>query len=259
MSLYCTPQDLELEGLPAAATASVASSRLRMCRAQSNIADSYLTGRYTLPLLAKVDVVEHVAATGSTGTGVLTSAIPSGVAVTQAYGVRLEVLTTGGSGVATARVSIDSGNTWQTTFTIVTGNRTVTISSTESLTLTFDSGTWFDGDLFYIPVSYGALTSHVVAMASRHLLRRRGFDPDSAYEEIVLAAKEAIKWLEGVKANGPDPGLTDSTTGVVEGSFLFEPEDFQDGEGRREWQSVMGRRGRSKASSLAVTDMDEWS
>ena len=252
MSLYCTPQDLELEGLPTAATATVASSRLRMCQAASNDADSIISpARYTLPIADVVGFVEHVAATGSTGTGTISVAIPSGVTITRAYGVRLEVLTTGGSGVATARVSIDCGVTWQATFTITTGTRTVTLSSTESLTLTFDSGTWFDGDLHYIPVGYKALTSACVAIASRKLLRKRGFDPDSAYDEIVSAAKDAVKWLEGVRDNKNDPGLLDASPSTVENSFLFEPEDFATGGGLRNWESVMGRKGRSSAASIS--------
>lgn len=256
MSLYCTPQDLELEGLPTAATALVAASRMRMCQAASNEADTYLSpGRYTLPLAAVVGLVEHVPATGSTGTGTITVTIPSGVTIVRAYGVRLEVLTTGGSGVATARVSIDSGITWQQTFTIATGARTVTLSSTESLTLTFDSGTWFDGDLLYIPVSYKALTSACVAIASRKLLRRRGFDADAAYEETVSAAKEAVKWLEGVRDNKNDPGLTDSSTSTNEGGFLYAPETEYEGD--RRWDSVMGRVARSQPANVSTTD-DMW-
>ena len=152
-------------------------------------------------------------------------------------------------------MSIDSGVTWQATFTIATGNRTVTLSSTESLTLTFDSGTWFDGDILYIPVGYKALTSHCVAIASWRLLTRRGVDPDSAaYDAIRTAYKDAIKWLEGVRDNKNDPGLTDSTTSTVEGSFLFEPEDFDTGGGRRNWESVMGRQARSSASTSVEVD-----
>lgn len=250
MSLYCTPQDLELEGLPAAATASVAASRMRMCQAASHEADSYISpARYTLPIAAVVGMVEHYAATGSTGTGTLSVAIPSGVTITRAYGVRLEVLTTGGSGVATARVSTNSGTTWLASFTIVAGDRTILLSATESLTLTFDSGTWYDGDLFYIPVGYKALTSQCVALAVRKLLRKRGFDPDGAYDEVITAAKEAIKWLEGVRDNKIDPGLTDASSDV-EGTFLFEPEDFETGGGLRNWESVMGRAARSSASTL---------
>ena len=256
MSLYCTPQDLELEGLPTAATAPVASSRLRMCRSTSNVADSYLRGRYKLPFAAQVDLVEHVAATGSTGTGTIAVAIPSGVFITEAWGIRMEVLTTGASGVATARISINSGTTWQPTFTITAGAMTLTLSADARLTLTFDSGTWFDGDLYYIPVNFGALTTQLVAAVSRRLLRRRGTDMDAVgHEDIIIADKETRLWLEGVRNNDIDPGLIDSSPGTNEGGFLYAPETEYEGD--RRWDSVMGRVARSQPASVSTTD-DMW-
>lgn len=222
-----------------------------MLQAASNEADTYLRARYTLPLVADVGLVEKVAVSGSTGTATLSAAITSGYTLTQAYGMRLEVLTTGGSGVATARVSTDGGITWGATFTITSG----TLAHSLGVTFTFSSGTWYDGDLFYVPISYGALTSHVVNIASWKLLTRRGVDPDSAaYDSIRAAWKEALRWLEGVRDNKVDPGVTDSTTGTTEGGFLFEPDDFEDGEGLRNWESVMGRQGRSTAESVSTTE-----
>lgn len=252
--LLASLQDLELEGLPAAATASVAASRLRALQAASDEAAGYLRGRYTFPLIASVETVEKLPVTASTGTGTISAATTSSIG--QAYGVRLEVLSTGGSGVATARVSIDSGQTWQATFTISSGTRTITLSSTESLVLTFDSGTWYDGDFYYTPVRYPALTSHVVAIASWKLLMRRGFDPDSAaYDGIKTAYKDALQWLKDVRDNRTDPGLTDSTGSTDEGGFVFEPS--MAGDGDRGWEAAMGRSARTASSSTTSTG-DSW-
>lgn len=256
MPLYASTQDLDLLGLPAVSTATVAASRNPMLQAASLEADTYLRARYSLPLIATVEGVEVAPATNSTGTGQVAVTVPSGVSLTRAWGVRLEVLTTGASGTATGRVSIDGGVTWQPTFTISNGNRTITLSSTESLTLTFSDyggGGWFDGDMFYIPVRFGALTHHVVAIASWKLLGRRGVDPDSAgYDYIRTAYKDAVKWLEGVRDNKHDPGLTDSSTSVNEGGFLYYPET--ESQGDRKWDSVMGRVVRSQPTSLAADE-----
>ena len=248
MPLYASTQDLDLLGLPAASTATVAASRAPMLQAASLDADTYLRARYTLPLSATIETVECQPATGSTGTGQIVASVPSGVTLTRAWGVRLEVLTTGASGVATARISIDGGATWQPTFTISNGSRTVTLSGTESLTLTFSdpgSAGWFDGDIFYIPVRFGALTHHVVALAAWKMLGRRGVDPDSAgYDYIRTAYKDAVKWLEGVRDNKIDPGLTDSSAATSEGGFVYEPEVEHQGD--RRWDSVLGRVARSQ-------------
>ena len=259
MPLYASTQDLDLLGLPAASTATVAASRNGMLQAASLEADSYLRARYSLPLIASPEAVEVYAANGSTGTGQIVAATPSGVTLTRAWGIRLEVLTTGVSGVATARISIDGGVTWQPTFTIPSGSRTITFSSTESLALTFSDsggGGWYDGDLFYIPVRFGALTHHVVAIASWKLLGKRGLNPDSdGYDYIRTAYKDAIKWLEGVRDNKHDPGLTDSSPGSNEGGFLYAPET--ESQGDRKWDSVMGRLARSQPYS-SNTDSDMW-
>jgi phage gp36-like protein len=228
-------------------------------QAASLEADTYLRARYTLPLYATVEGVEPVPATGSTGTGQIVASIPTGVSLTKAWGVRLEVLATGASGVATARVSIDGGVSWQPTFTISTGSRTITLSGTESLTLTFSdpgAGGWYDGDLFYIPVRFGALTHHVVALAVWKLLNTRGTDPDSAaYDYIKTAYKDTVRWLEGVRDNKHDPGLTDSSPSVNEGGFFYSPETESSGD--RRWDSVMGRQARTQPST-ASGEEDIW-
>jgi phage gp36-like protein len=258
MPLYASTQDLDLLGLPAAATATVAASRMPMLQAASLEADSYLRARYSLPLIPTVETVEPSPASGSTGTGQIVASVPSGVTLTRAWGVRLEVLTTGVSGVATGRVSIDGGVTWQPTVTLSNGALTVTLSGSESLTLTLsDPGGagWFDGDLFYIPVRFGALTHNVVAVAVWKLLGRRGADPDSvAYDRTKTEFKEAIKWLEGVRDNKYDPGLTDSSS-ANEGGFLYYPEtEF---EGDRRWDGTLGRVARSQPTARTAYD-DGW-
>ena len=259
MPLYASTQDLDLLGLPAAATATVAASRIPMLQAASLEADSYLRARYSLPLLPTVEAVEPYPASGSTGTGQIVVSVPSGVTLTRAWGVRLEVLTTGVSGVATGRVSIDGGVTWQPTIALSNGALTVTLSGSESLTLTLsDPGGagWFDGDLFYVPVRFGALTQNVVALASWKLLGRRGGDPDSAaYDFIKTAWKEAVRWLEGVRDNKHDPGLTDSSAGTNEGGFLYYPEtEF---EGDRRWDGTLGRTARSQPTARTAYE-DGW-
>lgn len=259
MPLYASTQDLDLLGLPAASTATVAASRNGMLQAASLEADSYLRARYSLPLIASPEAVEVYAASGSTGTGQIVATTPAGVTLTRAWGVRLEVLTTGASGVATARISIDGGVTWQPTITIQNGDRTVTLNSSESIKLTFsDPGAagWYDGDLFYIPVRFGALTHHVVAIASWKLLGKRGLNPDSdGYDYIRTAYKDAIKWLEGVRDNKHDPGLIDSSPSTNEGGFLYAPET--ESQGDRKWDSVMGRLARSQPYSIN-SDSDMW-
>lgn len=259
MPLYASTQDLELLGLPTASTASVASTRVPMLQVASLEADSYLRARYSLPLIASLEDVESYPATSSTGTGQISASIPSGVSLTKAWGVRLEILTTGASGVATARVSIDGGVTWQQSFVVSNGDRTITLSSTESLKLTFSdpgSGGWYDGDLFYVPVRFGALTHHVVSMASWKILGRRGVDPDSAgYDYIRTAYKDAIEWLKGVRDNKHDPGLSDSSVAVNEGGFIYEPSVA--GTGDRRWDSIMGRSVRSQPTVIS-NDTETW-
>lgn len=258
MPQYASTQDLDLLGLPTASTATVAASRNPMLQAASLEADTYLRARYSLPLIATVEGVEVAPATNSTGTGQVAVTVPSSVSLTRAWGVRLEVLTTGASGTATGRVSVDGGVTWQPTFTISNGSRTITLSSTESLTLTFSDsggGGWFDGDLFYIPVRFGALTHHVVAIASWKLLGRRGVDPDSAgYDHIRTSYKDAIEWLKGVRDNKHDPGLTDSSTSTNEGGFFYYPETAFEGD--RRWDGTLGRKARSQPTSR--TYEDDW-
>lgn len=255
MSLYASTQDLSLLGLPAAATAGVAASRVSMLQMASLEADSYLRARYTLPLVAQLGVVEHYPAPGSTGTGQVEAVAGVGVVLTRAWGVQLEVLSTGALGVATARVSADGGMTWQAPFTITGETREVVLSATEALALSFSDpggGGWFDGDVYYIPVRFGALTTHVVAIASWRLLTRRGVDPDGAgYDAVRTAYRDALAWLRDVRDNRIDPGIVDTTPGVSEGSFLFTPDDLTTTqEVDRRWMSVLGRQGRTSRRDM---------
>lgn len=252
MSLYASIQDLELLGLPPAALATVAASRMPVLANESSKADSKLRAKYTLPVLASVGEISWNRATGSTGTGQVAAAITSGSSVTRALGIRLEVLTTGASGVATGRLSVDSGITWGASFLIVNGNRVLSCG----VTLTFsdpDGLGWFDGDLCYVCVNFGALTGAVVSLAAWRLLGRRGVDPDSAgYDWVKTDAKAAEAWLEGIPKNVTDPGLTDSTPSVDEGGFFFDPAEGEEGD--RVWTQAMGRSARTTASSCC----EEW-
>lgn len=241
MSLYASIQDFELSGLPPAATATVAAQRQRHLQAASNIADSCgLRARYTLPLQALVGEVEHVLASGSTGTGVITAVVTPGSTITVAHGVQVEILTTGASGVATARVSVTSGQTWLSTITVTNGDAALGIG----VTLTFSGGTWFDGDIYYVPVNYADLTEHIVAYATYTLLRRRGFNPEmdpGAYDALKTGYKDALKFWEDIKNNQVQLGLTDSTSGTEEGLFMFEPDLDAYEDADRDWTEVAGR------------------
>lgn len=242
--------DFETLGLPPAATATVAAQRLPILDSVSDDADMYLPSRYTLPVFASVRAVTPYRITGSTGTGTIAAAATTGYTFTEALGIKVEVLSNGAAGVATARISIDSGVTWGSTFTITTG----ALAHSVGVTLTFSSGTWVDGDIFQIPVNFGALTKHVVKMGVFQVLERRGFDSDASYESSKAAHDRAWKIIEGLSSNKVDLKLTDSSPGTVENSFLFEPEDFATGGGLRNWESVMGRRGRSTAATLGSDD-----
>lgn len=243
MSLYASILDFTQEGLPSAATASVSNQRLRALRAASTLADDYLRARYTLPIQAVVGEVEYIPASGSTGSGLITAALTSGATITQAYGVRVEILTTGASGVATARISITSGQTWLTTFTVVNG--TVDLSIGVTLTFSDPNGLgWFDGDLYDVPVNFGSLTTHVVWLATWGLLMRRGFNPDmdpGSYDALKTQYKAAMAWLEGIRDNKIRADLTDSTGSAEEGLFLFEPEISEYEDADRDWTQVLGR------------------
>lgn len=242
MALFASLMDLDSEagGIPTAALSSIANAtKLRALSRCSDEALSYVRARYSEPVQAVVETPEFVPATGSTGTGEVTAARTAGASITQAYGVMMEVLTTGAIGVATARVSTDSGIRWGASFTIPDGDVALSIG----VTLTFsddDGGGFFDGDIYRIPVAFGALTAKVLALATYTLLVGRGYDPDGAGGDMIgRQYKRAYEWLKGVRDNQIDPGLTDGTAGVEEGGFVFFPTTV--GQGDRGWSKVLGR------------------
>ena len=251
MSRYASIMDFETLGLPTAATATVAAQRLPILDSVSDDADMYLPSRYTLPVYASVRPVAPFRITGSTGTGTITAAATTGATFTEAIGMKVEVLTSGAAGVATARISTDSGETWGSTFTITTG----ALAHPVGVTLTFTAGTWVDGDIFQIPVNFGALTKLVVKIGVYLVLERRGFDSDASYESAKSAHDRAMKVLEGLPNNKIELNLTDSSTSTNEGGFLYAPETEYEGD--RRWDSVMGRVARSQPASVSTTD-DMW-
>ena len=244
MSLYASLMDLlnAADGIPTAALASISDAvKLRaLGQASAKADDIALRAQYTLPLRAVVgSEALWVPATGSTGTGIASVALTAGEEPTQAWAVKIEVLTTGALGVATGRVSTDNGTTWGSSFTI---SATPLVVERAGITVTFSddgSGGFFDGDFFWIPVSYGSLTSYVVDIAVYRLLRGRGFDPNGAARDPLLDAhKEAIRWLEMVRDGKCDLGLQDSNASRPD-RFRFAPPIA--GEGDRRWDQVMGR------------------
>lgn len=253
MSLYASLMDLgnAADGIPSAALAPLSNGdavKLRALRQASAKADSYLRTQYALPLRATVEEeATWVAATGSTATAIGTPALIEGSEPTQAWGVQIEVLTTGALGVATGRASYDNGTTWGSSFTITASAISLTRAG---ITVTFsddDGGGFFDGDFYWIPVGFKDLTSYVVDLAVYRLMRGRGFNPDGeARDPLRDAHKDAIKWLESVRDGKVDLGLVDASSKKEDG-FRFAPSTA--GEGDRRWDEVMGRESRSTASS----------
>jgi hypothetical protein len=243
--------DFETLGLPAAATAVVAAQRLPILDSVSDDADMFLPARYTLPVYASVRPVAPYRIAGSAGTGGITAAATTGATFTEAIGIKVEVLTTGASGVATARISTDSGETWGDTFTITAG----ALVHPVGVTLTFTAGTWVDGDVFQIPVNFGALTKLVVKIGVFLVLERRGFDSDASYASAKSAHDRALKMLEGLPSNKIELNLTDSSPSVNEGGFFYSPETESSGD--RRWDSVMGRQARTQPST-ASGEEDIW-
>lgn len=229
----------EAGGLPSAALAGVANAtKIRALSRASDEAMSYLRARYTSPIRATVESVEYVPVTGSTGTGVIEAALTSGASITQALGIIVEVLTTGALGVATARVSVDSGIRWSASFTLASGDLALAVGVTLTISDP-DGGGFVDGDLYRIPVAFGVLTGKVLALAVYDLMAGRGWDPDGqGGEALRLRHKAATTWLMGVRDNEIDPGLTDGNA-EEEGGFFFYPSD--PGEGDRGWTAVIGR------------------
>lgn len=241
MSLYATKLDLDREGAPSAALARVSSSELAQLRAASNKADDKLRGRYTLPVYAvsslECDVVQ---VSGSTGTGEMTASWTGTARPTQAYGLMVEVLTTGALNAATARLSTNGGVSWGASFTLTS----TLVVSAAGVTLAFSSGTYYDGDVYRVTVSFGSLTTHVVALAVYAILKLRGWAPEgNGAEPIRDAYKEALKWLDDVRDLRADPGLSDSVGSDGSDMIQREPSDVGDEalEVDRRWQSVMGR------------------
>lgn len=255
MATYASVQDLEWGGLPQAALASIplAKKSYHLRQVSARYADSVgLRARYTLPIYATVQSVEYIGATGTTATGTVTAALTSGAEITDAVGIQLEVLTTGAGGVATGRISTTSGNSWGASFVLSAGSLVLSCG----VTLTLSSGTWFDGDIYYVFANFGAVTHAVVKIAAYELLTHRGFNSDDAgYDAIKTQYKDSVAFFEKMPSNRVDPGQTDATPGTVENSFIFIPDDFATGGGQRNWDSTMGRSGRSSAS---VTTEDSW-
>jgi hypothetical protein len=161
----------------------------------------------------------------------------------QAYGIIVQVLTTGALGVATGRMSQDGGITYGSSF--VLSSSPVVLSW--GVTVTFSDpgvGGFCAGDQYQCSVSYGSLTSYVVAVATYSLLRTRGVAPDgNAYDPIREAHKEALRWFESVRDLKTDPGLIDSSGGNGQDVFVEVPTagDESGLEPDRGWQSVLGR------------------
>jgi phage gp36-like protein len=73
------------------------------------------------------------------------------------------------------------------------------------------------------------LTRAVVHIASCDLLVRRGFNPASGADELLIDRKAAaIEWLEDVAKGNVEPGVEDSTPNVDEAGPLFASEPQQD-------------------------------
>lgn len=246
-SYYATPLDLELQGAPSPSLVRVRNARVYQLQVASTKADDYLRGRYTPPFVATVGTVQPVLVDASTATGVMSVALTVGAVVVplQAYGIVVQVLTTGALGVATGRMSQDGGITYGSSF--VLSSTPVVLSW--GVTVTFSDpgvGGFYVGDQYQCSVSYGSLTSHVVAIATYSLLRTRGVAPDgNAYDPIRDAYKEAIRWFESVRDLKTDPGLTDSAGGTGQDVFIEVPIDGDETglEPDRGWQSVLGRGG----------------
>lgn len=244
-SYYATPLDLELQGAPSPSLVRVRNARVYQLQVASTKADDYLRGRYTPPYVAQVGTVQPVLVDASTATGTMSVALTTGATVfpLQAYGIIAQVLTTGALGVATGRMSQDGGITYGSSFVI----SSTPIVLSWGVTVTFSDpgvGGFYVGDQYQCSVSYGSLTSHVVAIATYGLLRTRGVAPDgNAYDPIRDAYKEAIRWFESVRDLKTDPGLTDSSGGTGQDVFIEVPVDGdQSGlEPDRGWQSVLGR------------------
>lgn len=255
MSLYATKLDLDREGAPAAALSRVTSSELAQLRAASNKADDYLRGRYTLPLSASADLeADVVQVSGSTGTGSMSVSWIGTDRPTRAYGILVEILSTAARDSATARLSTDGGVSWGASFVL---SATVTVSAAY-VTLTFSTGTYYDGDVYRVSVSYGSLTTHVVSLAVYGLLKLRGWAPEGGGSDPIRDAyKEALRWLEGVRDLRTDPGLV-SAGGTGSDMFQTDPDlddiDIQPLEQDRRWQSVVGR---SATSSNLISGWPE--
>lgn len=239
--LFATVLDLSLEGSPDAALSRVVAEKSAGLRTASGIAASYLRGRYTLPLVALPQVPDYVPVTGSTATGQMTAAgANTGTPALLAYGLVVEILSSGSLGAATARLSTDGEVSWGAAFTLT---NTLTPAGTDT-TLTFSAGTYVDGDKYRCSVSYGALTTHVVALAVYRLLGRRGWAPQGlGADPIRDNYKEALKWLEGVRDLKADPGLLEGAGGTGSDMIQTEPSEIDESvelAPDRTWQGVMG-------------------
>lgn len=256
MSLYATKLDLDREGAPPAALSRVTSAELAQLRAASGKCDDYLRGRYSLPLSASGDLeADVVQVSGSTGTGEMSAAWTGTTRPTRAYGILVEVLTTGALGVATARLSLNGGVSYGASFTLTSS----LVLADAGVTLSFSSGTYHDGDVYRVSVSYGSLTTHVVSLAVYGLLKLRGWSPEgSGAEPIRDAYKEALRWLESVRDLRTDPGLTDSAGGTGSDVFDADPSFGDVGEKEleldRRWQGTLGRSGSSSGTTLDYSE-----
>lgn len=247
-SYYATPLDLDMQGAPAPSLYRVRRQMVYQLAVASAKADDYLRSRYALgSLVAQVGAVTPELVTASTGTGTMAVAATSATSLpSTAYGIVVLVLTTGALGVATAKMSVDGGVTYGSSFVVTS----IPIVMSWGVTVTFADpgvGGFYVGDQYACSVSYGSLTSYVVAVATYSLLRTRGVAPDgNAYDPIRDAYKEAIKWFEGVRDLKTDPGLTSSAGSTGQDVFIEVPITGDDESGLepdRGWQSVIGRGG----------------
>ncbi len=73
------------------------------------------------------------------------------------------------------------------------------------------------------------LTRAVVHIAVCDLMVRRGFNPASGADQLIVDRKaDAIAWLEDVAAGKVEPGVEDSTPTLDEAGPLFASEEQQD-------------------------------
>jgi phage gp36-like protein len=248
VSLYASVLDLELQGAPPSALARVRTSETYQLTTASALADDYLRGRYTLPLVSAPSATYLFPATGSTATGTLSVAYTVGAPPPlQAYGIVVVILSP-----TTYKLSIDGGVSYGATTAI----STTPIDLSFGVTLTFSSGSFYTGDQYKVSVSYGSLTAHTVAITTYRLLTTRGVAPDgNAYDVQRDQYRQALAWLKDVRDLRTDPGLFGADAGNNGSDVFIQDPEFDTSvplEQDRRWQSVVGRGSISPSVGIAV-------